>query len=413
MKKKLIENSIFSVLIHISNYVIPLLIIPYLTRVYGSDGFGKIAFTQSFVALASIFIEYGFSLSSTRELSKNLNDIQKINDITVLTIGSKLILYVLTGILIYPLKFILPIFGQDIGLFLVSYLILLSLSLNIDWFFLGLQTLRIYAFLNFIGKIILLLLVFIFLKSGSEPYFYLLILGSIQLISNLIGILLINKIYQISFFLPKLKTLIIYIKNSFNLFFFKLTVSLYTSANSFIVGLITDTNLTGLYAGAEKITRAFAGIWAPLNNVLFAKMSELTGKNINYAKKIFKIVLIIYFFLGLTLSFILFFEAEKIVSLILGSKFTDSVKLIKIQSFVVFLIAGSNSLGLLWLIPLKKDKEFNIIISIAGLVNILLGTILTFLYNIYGMAVSVLLVEFFVTIACFFTIQTKKEIKIV
>lgn len=244
-------------------------------------------------------------------------------------------------------------------------------------------------------------------------FFYLTILGTIQFLSNIIGLIFIQIKYQIKIFLPTINDIILHLKNSFNLFFFRLTVSLYTSSNSLIVGLITNTSLTGLYAGSEKIIRAFAGIWAPLNSVLFAKMSELTSKNFNYAKKIFKLILVTYMILGLILSLILFIGAKKITILILGENFIDAIMIIKIQCFIIFLIAGSNALGLLWLVPLRKDKEFNKIISVAGLINIILGIILTYSFSIYGMAFSVLIVELFVTLSCFYTILKNREIKFV
>ncbi|MCS7052880.1 MAG: oligosaccharide flippase family protein, partial [Ignavibacterium sp.] len=45
----LVKNSIYTFTIQFFNYIVPLLLIPYLTRTLGQDGFGKVAFAQSFV----------------------------------------------------------------------------------------------------------------------------------------------------------------------------------------------------------------------------------------------------------------------------------------------------------------------------------------------------------------------------
>lgn len=48
------------------NYIIPLLTIPYLTRVLKPEGWGQVAFVQSLGLMLITIMEYGFSLSAAR-----------------------------------------------------------------------------------------------------------------------------------------------------------------------------------------------------------------------------------------------------------------------------------------------------------------------------------------------------------
>src|SRR5689334_8439139 len=50
-------------------YVLPAVILPYLFRVLGPDKFGLICFAQAFVQYFNILMDYGFSVSATKEIS--------------------------------------------------------------------------------------------------------------------------------------------------------------------------------------------------------------------------------------------------------------------------------------------------------------------------------------------------------
>lgn len=407
----IVKNSFYTFLLQLLNYVLPLVLIPYLTRMLGKEGFGKVAFTQSFVSLANVLIEYGFSLSATREISQNRNDKNLLNKIVTLTIFSRFFLLTITFLIITPLFLVIPIFKQDIELFFVSYLLLFSLSLSTDWYFLGIENVKISSFAIIFGKILLLLLTFSVIKKNTDPVYYLIIFGTTTFISNIINILIVKR--HVNFFLPNLKEVLLNLKNSISLFIFRITVSLYTSANAFLIGLILSPAQVGIYAGAEKIVKAMSGIWTPLMQVIYPRISNLVKENIQNAKKLLNIVIVLFGIIGISLTIILFLGAEFLSNIILGSAYSESIVIIKILSPVVLLIAMSNILGILWLLPLKRDKNFNYLIMIAGITNIILGLPLTIALGTIGMAISVVLTELLVTLGCLYLINKFKEISFV
>lgn len=407
----IVKNSVYTFLLQGANYVLPLLIIPYLTRTMGKDGYGKIAFTQSFVMLAGILTEYGFSLSATREIAQNRNDKQKLNEIVSLTIYSKLFLVLITFLLITPLFLVIPIFKENFDLFLVSYFMLFAIALNTDWFFLGIEFVKLSSFAIIFGKLLLVILTFLLVTSNSEPVIYLIIFASTTLIANSINLFMVKN--RINFIFPELTEIIKNLKNSISLFVFKFTVSLYTSANAFVVGLILSPAQVGIYAGAEKITKAIVGFWTPLSNVIYPRINNLLKVNFPKAKKLMRLVAVVYAVVSIALTLLLFIGAEFLTHLILGEAFAQSTDIIRLLSPIVFLIAMSNVTGILWLLPLKRDRQFNYIIITAGIINIVLGVPFTIFWGPIGMALSVLLTEFFVTASCFYLISKIKENSVV
>src|SRR5450631_2130909 len=51
--------------------IIPLITIPYLARVLGAAGWGKVAFVTAIGEFIVILIEFGFNLSATREVARH------------------------------------------------------------------------------------------------------------------------------------------------------------------------------------------------------------------------------------------------------------------------------------------------------------------------------------------------------
>ena len=67
-KKVVAQNFLSLVLLQGANYILPLLILPYLVRVLGAEKFGLVMFAQSFAIFLTVFVDFGFNISGTREI---------------------------------------------------------------------------------------------------------------------------------------------------------------------------------------------------------------------------------------------------------------------------------------------------------------------------------------------------------
>ena len=50
------------------NYIIPLLLLPYLTHTLGAENFGKITFVQAFITYFILITDFGFNTSATQDI---------------------------------------------------------------------------------------------------------------------------------------------------------------------------------------------------------------------------------------------------------------------------------------------------------------------------------------------------------
>ena len=71
---RIFKNALFLYALTFSNYLIGLLLLPYLSRVLSVEKFGVIGFATSFCLVFQMVVEYGFQLSTTAAISVHRDD---------------------------------------------------------------------------------------------------------------------------------------------------------------------------------------------------------------------------------------------------------------------------------------------------------------------------------------------------
>lgn len=57
--------------LQVAGYVFPLITMPYLARIIGVEGFGKIAFASAIMVWIQTIADWGFNLTATRDVAQN------------------------------------------------------------------------------------------------------------------------------------------------------------------------------------------------------------------------------------------------------------------------------------------------------------------------------------------------------
>ena len=68
----LAKNILILSLVHLVRLLLPLLLIPLLANRISGGEFGVYMYALSFAAWLAIFVEYGFNISSTREIASSV-----------------------------------------------------------------------------------------------------------------------------------------------------------------------------------------------------------------------------------------------------------------------------------------------------------------------------------------------------
>ena len=388
-KHILLENFIATGLTQIISYIIPLISLPYLSRVLGPEKFGLVFWAQATIQYFIILTDFGFNLSAVREISVNRHDMQKINEIFSSVMIGKIILILISFILLHFIILLIPKFRQESLLFYLTFLMVIGNAIYPIWFFQGIEHMKYITFLNILAKSIFLVFIFIFVKEQSD-YLIVAVLNSFGfIISGLIGIYLAIKRFNLRPIIPSLNSVNTQLRYSFDFFLSRLSASLCVNTNTFIIGLIGSPVAVAYYTSAEKIYQAVMGLTNPINQVLYPYVSR--SKNLKTYKKIFYLSIILL----LPISILMFIFSKSIIVLFYGTSMLEAYIILRIFCITMLIAFISALVGYPLLAALGHTKEANYSIIFASVFHIFSLLLLNCfkLCNIYNVAFLTILTE--------------------
>ena len=393
-KKVLFSNFLALGTVQGLNFLLPLLVIPYLLYTLGVELFGLLAMATAFTSYFMILSDYGFNITATREVSVHRDNPEKLNEIFSAVMMIKIaLMFVGFSILLLAL-WLFNSLGEYGVVYLLTFGMVLGEVLFPIWFFQGIEKMGYIALLNIVSKLFFLVAILLFVNGEEDVYFVPLFNSLGFIMVGLISLLYIYKRFNIRFVWQPYKVLKEYIIMGWHIFLSKLAVTLYSSSNIFVLGLFTNHLLVGYYAIAYKVVSALVSLGDIINQVVFPYLSKKWNENRElYYNLFFKILKGILFSM-FTLAMILFFGAETIVILLSGEDITITIELLQIMS--LFLIIAP--LGGLYSQSFVTQGH-NIYVTKSTfwtlLVNMMLIAILIPLYGVYGLAIAEVLVKVF------------------
>jgi PST family polysaccharide transporter len=91
-RKRIIENMFALGFVQAINYILPLLVLPYLARVLGAENFGVYILAQALAFYFVVLTDYGFKFTATQIIALHRDDPEKSSKIFSSVIQIKLFL---------------------------------------------------------------------------------------------------------------------------------------------------------------------------------------------------------------------------------------------------------------------------------------------------------------------------------
>jgi PST family polysaccharide transporter len=389
-KKILLENYLSLLFLQGANFILPLLTLPYLVRVLGTEKFGLVMFAQAFIVFFNIIVDFGFNLSATREISVHRDNKEKVTEIFSAVMTIKFILFIISFFILTLTILIFDKFSQDITLYLFTFLIVFGQMLFPVWYFQGMEKMKLVTIVNVISKIIFTVLVFIVIQE-KDDYIYVPIINGVGFIfGGVLSLIILYIVFKQKFKISSFDSLKYYFVDSSQYFLSRISVTLYTSSNAFILGLFTSNTMVGYYAIAEKLYQALQQMYQPIIQTLYPYISK--SNNVKLFKKVFTISIVLN---ALGIIF-LYLYATNIFELL----FSKNVSAQSLEVFYIFLLASlivvpSVFLGYPFLGALGFPKYANMSVVYGSIFHMVGLALLAMLQNvsIYSVATLVVVTE--------------------
>lgn len=384
--KRVIKNAAWMAVFQAANYVIPILLIPYISRILGVDSFGKVTYMQTIAQYATFFINFGFEYTSTRAIAVNRDNPEKLRSIFWGTIYAKMLLTVVSLLVFLPYSFSHSQSTEEMVMYMAAWMINVGWWLYPSWYFQGMEKLSIMSVANFMIKAAGAILVVVCVREASDSVNYLASFSFSYIAGGLITIVYcIRKegMRRISVTVDTIKTLL---GDSLPVFLASVFSSI-TQAYAITYlgsGHATEHDL-GIYSGAFKLVFAAVAMCnLPISMAIFPKVSREYEKDreggIRYFYKTLKIVVLIAF----CFSVGMYVFSPLAVMLLLGDKFEESTELLRYYSICPLLCTTSLYLTVQGLYAVQRQKYATIVEAIALVVCIVSTIFLNEQFGVRG-----------------------------
>ena len=409
-KKRIVHNFISLSLVQGLSILFPLITFPYLLRVLGVEGFGIFTLIQTFIMYFDLLVSFGFGLTATQHITKNLNSIEKIREIITAVYCIKLILLLVSVLSFLACCIFIPYLRENFWLVLISSMYLMGNLLFPDWYFQGIQKMRNITLVAFISKFISLGLIILLVKNKTDIVYAILAVSSGSFVAGLIGFLILRRSVSLKIKMPEKAFIISFFKETAYVFTSIILAPLYSSVNLFILQIFTNPLMVGYYAIAEKIFSAVGMLTNIANRTFYPHLTQLYATSIKAYKKNIRSILLLFFGSFAALALLQFFTAEYVVKLFSGKNNPDdisyAVDILRIMS-VGLLFSPYVSFFFQLMIIQGQKKRSIANISLVVVVNLFTASIFAYYYSGKGMAINLCMIVFLIGLLNFISFNKK------
>lgn len=390
--KKLGKNYIFNLSYQLLAILLPIITTPYVSRVLGINGIGVFNYTNNVVQAFVLCATLGSSSYAIREIAYIQNDKKQVSKIFYEIIIFRLICV----LIVIPIYLLFVLNSKYKFLYSILFMNIISIFFDISWFFQGVEDFKKTVIRNFIVKIIGVILIFLFIHDNTDLWKYVAIIsvttlfGQISMWSYLPKYLVKTKI--------SIKNITKHLWPSFVFFIPQLSSYIYTSLDSVLIGIISTEAQVGYFAQAEKIVKMLLTTITSLGTVMLPHIAFLVKQKKwnDVTEKIYSAIRFTIF-LGFPMTIGIASISEIFVPWFFGEGYGGSIILMKILAPLILVIGLASITGRTVLIPLDKQKYYNISIILGSVINLILNLILIPKYYAVGAAIATVVAELIVT----------------
>ena len=297
---KVAENYVFMTLLQVLNVCFYLLLYPFLIIRLGDEGYGTYAFAWSVVTALMVIINFGFDLPYAKrvaQITAEGGDKVRMSNVLSRVQTAKIGLDIAVAVVYAILIFAIPFFRTHWLLFAIGFAQTLSCIFFPQWYFQGVQRMRIVTYIQVGCKLLSLPFIFLLLHSPADVWLLMLINTCASLIGAASAWCLIRYRDGVRMHFVSLSTVKTDYQEAFPFFLTNAMGTLKEQGIIWLVGGFLGMADVAVYDLANKIVTLPRIVLMKMNDALFPKIAVRSSareiRRIMWAESILSLIAII------------------------------------------------------------------------------------------------------------------------
>jgi PST family polysaccharide transporter len=374
-----------------ANLIVPLVTLPYTSRVLGSDGFGLVAFAQGLSFVLGVIVGFGFEAWASREVAVALGDRPRLSALTAQVTGARLILSAAALVAAAVVYLTSSVAGGRPEFVAMSWLAAASTGLTPWWFFIGHERVRLVTVIAVACRVAAAVLTFVLVHDPGDAWIVMALFTASAVLPAAVNTARMYRAVDPRW--PRLGPSLAAIRSSSPLFLGIAGRSLYTGMNVVLLGFLASRTDVAHFSAAERVIRSCTGLLVPVALAMYPRVTRLySSGDAGAARRLLRSggqVMLAGATVAAALAVLL---APEIIRLVFGPEFAPGAELLRIMA-PILPISTVTTLAATWLMVRRKDSSIMRITLIGGALNVALAVALVHVAGAPGMAASVLCAE--------------------
>ena len=390
---KVIKNYLYNLSYQILTIILPIITVPYVTRIFTSEALGNYVFYNSIVSYFSLFAMLGIGVYGTKQIAAASDVSSTFWNIYVIQLIASILAMAVYIIAIFSIPQMGGIIPLIVGITLFAKMI------DISWLFSGKEDFKKITIRNIVVRLIGVISIFTFVKSSDDLYLYVFLIVIFDFLGQFVMWVPAKKFIKRPSFNAKV------IKKNLHpivlLFLPQVAISLYVVLDRTLLGLLGSYSDVGIYEQGQKLISILLKVVSSLGVVMLPRVANLLSERRDKeAQNMVKFSFILYNLIIFPMMFGLVAVNEVFVKLFLGQNFQDVKYVLYVIVFNIMFVGWTNILGYQVLVVRNKNKEFMLSTTIPAFVSVAVNIAVIPFFGYIGASITSVVVEILV-----FTIQ--------
>lgn len=279
------KNMLWQYGLQVLKYLFPLLLVPYLTRVLGTEGYAVYAYVLSFMGVIQTIADFGFTLSGTKGVVESAHDDKAVSRLVGNITVARLILIALLLISVLLIVPFIPILSENVLYVVLAYIAVSLRSLLPDFVFQGYEQMGPLTTRYCASKGLMVVLTLLAVHSVDDLIFVALADIAGGVVGLVWSFVAMRRMFGVFAARPSLKQSLIELRRSAVYCVSNVSSSLFSGFTTLIIGLaITNRSDVAFWSLTLTTVNAVQALYTPITNSLYPHM--LNNRDFAFAKRL-------------------------------------------------------------------------------------------------------------------------------